>query len=81
MARTTRRDKVEQEKHKAKKLSRSLIRLKFSLIADDVLNDLIPDIDDAVDKALTEGTEWSLDVQALVAEALGIALPGLPEKT
>lgn len=75
MARTTRRDHIDQEKHKAKKTARSLIRLKYSLIADDLLNDLIPDIDDAVDHALAEGKSWSFDVQTLIREALEVALP------
>lgn len=75
MARTIRRDTVEQEKHKAKKTARALIRLKYSLIADDLLNDLIPDIDNAVDKALAEGTSWDFDVRTLIADALDIALP------
>ena len=80
MARTTRRDPVDQEKHKAKKTARSLIRLKYSLIADDLLNDLIPDIDDAVDHALAEGKAWDFDVTALISEALEVALPARIEE-
>lgn len=79
MARTTRRDDAEQEKHKAKKVARTLTRLKFSLVADDILNELIPDIDDAVDLAIADGTDWSFDVQKLVLDSLDAALPGLAE--
>ena len=67
MARTTRRDPIDQAKHKAKKTTRTLIRLQMSLIADDILNQLVPDIDDAVDSALAEGTSWQFDINELVA--------------
>lgn len=68
MARTTRKDDVELQKASAKKLARTLVRLKFSIMADQALNDIIPDIDDSVDAALTNGTDWSFDVEALVAQ-------------
>jgi hypothetical protein len=80
MARTTRRDGADQEKHKAKKVARTLTRLKFSLMADDLLNDLIPDIDDAVDLAIAESRDWSFDVAKLIEDAMGVALPALEDK-
>ena len=77
MARTNRRDFIENEKHKAKKLVRTLVRTKFSMMAEDILNDVIPDIDDAVDKSLADGTQWELDIPGLITEAIGVALPAL----
>lgn len=73
---TRRRSDVEQELFKAKKAARSLIRLKYSLQADDELNGLIPDIEDAVHDALADGRDWQLDVRQLVLQALQLtALP------
>lgn len=79
MPRTSRKDEIELSKAAAKKAARSLTRLKVSLIADRVLNDLIPDIDDAVDKALADGTAWEFNVEKLIADALGVAMPALTE--
>lgn len=75
MARTARRDNIEQEKAKAKKVARTLVRLRFSLMADDVLNDMIPTIDDAVDAALASGKPWRFEVEELIQSALDVALP------
>ena len=79
MSRTRRRDAIEQEKHKAKKVARSMIRLQHSLMADDVLNQMIPGIDDAVDLALSEGRAWQPDVAGLIKQTLGLAMPTLGE--
>jgi hypothetical protein len=72
MANTVRKDDVELQKFKAKKLARSLIRMKFSLMAEDVLNEYIPAIDDAVQDALDTGSDWVFEVRALIDDALGI---------
>lgn len=79
MARTNRRDDVDQQKHKAKKTARTLIRLKMSLIADDILNDIVPAIDEAVDKALSEGESWEFDVLSLIKDVEGQVNAALPE--
>ena len=66
MAHTKKRDEIEQAKFKAKSATRGLVTIAFNLVKHDILNEMIPAIDDAVDEALANGESWELDVHALV---------------
>lgn len=52
----------EQTKANMLKAARTAIRLKHSLAADEELNEMLPEIEDRIDRALASGTEISFDV-------------------
>ncbi len=58
--------KAQREKARLLKAARAAIRLKYSLAADDEINDRLPDIEAEIDKALATGEVFVLDVQSVL---------------
>jgi len=63
------RDEVDQAVFKAKKITRTLLRLKLSLLADDVLNVVLTRVESAIRQAHQRGEGASINVGALVDQA------------
>ena len=57
---------IEREKAKLLKLARTLIRAKHSAAADDELNDKLPILELAIDKAIQSGRVYELDVRSVL---------------
>lgn len=60
-----RKDDRELAIHEAKKLARSAIRLKYSILAERELNETLPRIEDEIDQAFANGDSFSLDIPTL----------------
>lgn len=68
---TTRKDEAQLAKANMVKVARTAIRLKHTIIADAELNQVLPDLEDAFDKAVAGGRlPGDVNVKALVAEVL-----------
>ena len=57
---------VDATKTDAKKIARTLIRLKHSLAADAELRDVVPVVTEAIDKAVADHEAFRLDVPGLL---------------
>lgn len=60
------RDPIKETKQDAKKIARSITRLKYSLAADREIRNLVEEIDQAVDEAFARGDEYELDIPELL---------------
>ncbi len=63
------RDEVGQSVFKAKKIARTLFRLKLSLIADDVFNVVLARVEAAIRQAHQRGEGTSIDIGAVIDQA------------
>ena len=59
---------IELERARILKAARSYIRLKHSLAADAELNERLPEIEKAMDKAIHSGKEFVLDVRSMLED-------------
>ncbi len=59
------KDDWELAETAAKKVARAAIRLKYSVEAEAEINETLPQVEAAVRKAIAEGRNWVLDVQAI----------------
>ena len=62
-----RRNEVEMARATALKVYRQAIRLKYSLLADEEINDTLPAVEEAFNKAVAAGKPYRL----LVGEVFG----------
>ena len=62
------KDKTEVQKTRALKSARTAIRLKHSLLADEEINEVLPEIEDAFDEAVALGKPYKLDVASVFEE-------------
>lgn len=46
---------IEMERHRVSKVTRSLLRLKYSLMADEAINEVLPDTLEEFDAAIQQG--------------------------
>lgn len=63
-----RRTKVEMTQAQVAKCVRAAIRLKYSLQADEEINDRLPSILDEFELALSTGTPWALPLGDILDE-------------
>jgi hypothetical protein len=69
------RDEAEQKLFNVFKYVRAYIRVKYSIDADNVLNELLPRIESSFWSAFTDGREWNFDdveLRGLLDEVLAI---------
>ena len=59
------KDTTELAKSRALKAARTAIRLKFSLLADEEINRVLPEVESAIDKAIAAGKPYKLDVRSI----------------
>lgn len=64
-----RKDRVEFQKTRALKAMRTAIRLKHALAADEEINQVLPEVEAAFDKAVTSGQPFELDIRSVFEEA------------
>ena len=57
---------VDDTKADAKKIARTLIRLKYSLAADAELREVVPAVTEGIDKAVADRETFRLDVPGLL---------------
>ena len=57
---------VDAVKADAKKITRTLIRLKHSLAADAELREVVPEVTETIDKAVADGIAFQLNVPGLL---------------
>lgn len=62
-----RKDKVEMERARALKAYRTAIRLKYSLLADEEINEKLPAVEEAFNKAVAGGQPFQLQVGSVFA--------------
>jgi hypothetical protein len=68
---TTRKTEAQLRKAEIMKVARAALTVKYRIQLDRELNDVLPDLEDAFDKAVQEGQlPGDVDVKALVAEGL-----------
>lgn len=60
---------AEMDKKDALKVSRSAIRLRHSINADHEINDVIPDLENKIDQAMTGGPRLQISVGRLFEAA------------
>ena len=60
--------KSEVEKAALLKAVRANIRLKHAIAADQELNEKIPEIEAAIDRAIAAGTVYELDIRSVLEE-------------
>ncbi len=59
-------DDVAAAKADAKKIARTLIRLKHSLAADSELRKVVPEVTETIDKAVADGVAFHLNIPGLL---------------
>lgn len=57
---------IEQEKFKLLKAIRTNIRLKHSLLADDEVNEILPQVEQEIDDAIAAGVPYHFDVDRIL---------------
>ncbi len=61
---------IEQKKVSIVKAVRAAVRLKYSLLADAEINDVVPDVEAAYDKTSAAGKKFELDIASLLDRAV-----------
>ena len=62
------KDQTMMAKQSTLKLFRAHVRAKHSILADEELNELLPQIEEAMNKQLMAGKEYHLDIASLFEE-------------
>lgn len=63
---TTQLDEIQLQKRQLLKALRANIRLKYSLLADEELNQKLPEVEAAIDLAIQNGKEYELDLKSVL---------------
>lgn len=56
------KEEIELFRAKILKAVRSVVRLKYSLLADEELNRVLPDVDKSIDEAINKGRVFELEL-------------------